>query len=95
MDRRRFLTVATGGSALAVLGGGCGSKTDDSSSGGEGGVIKLVSSMPRTGSAKGQTDTIANGIQMAIDEYGGKIGNFKIEYLDADDATAGSGSWTA
>jgi len=90
VDRRRFLSVAGSGIVGGAL-AGCGS-----GGGGSGGedVIKLVSSMPRTGSAKGQTDTIVNGIRMAIDEYGGKIGNFKIEYLDADDATAGSGSWT-
>ena len=31
-------------------------------------VVKIVSSLPRTGSAKAQTDTIVNGIQMAFDE---------------------------
>ena len=36
--------------------------------------------MPRTGSAKGQTDTIVNGIKMAIEEYGGEIAGMKIEY---------------
>ena len=71
---------------------GCGSKTDST---GEGGTIKLVSSMPRTGSAKGQTDTIANGIQMAIHEYDRKVAGMKIVYDDWDDATAGKGSWTA
>lgn len=51
--------------------------------------------MPRTGSAKGQTDTIVNGIQMAIDEYGGEVAGFKIEYTDMDDANATAGNWTA
>jgi branched-chain amino acid transport system substrate-binding protein len=51
--------------------------------------------MPRTGSARGQTDTIANGIRMAIDEYGGEIAGMKIEFLDWDDADASSQSWTA
>ncbi|WP_410964969.1 hypothetical protein, partial [Salmonella sp. SAL4435] len=36
-------------------------------------VIKIVSSLPRTGSARGQTDTIVNGIIMAIDEAGSKV----------------------
>lgn len=89
MDRRRFLAVAAGGPLLGVLGcSGCSS--------GGGNTIKLVSSMPRTGSARGQTDTIANGIKMAIDEYGGQIGAFKIDYSggDWDDADASSQSWT-
>lgn len=50
--------------------------------------------MPRTGSARGQTDTIANGIRMAIDEYGDEIAGMKIDFQDWDDADASSQSWT-
>ena len=94
VDRRRFLGVGAGALGVAatgafVVGGGC-----KSSSGGKE-VVRLVSSFPRTGSARGQSNTLVNGIQMAIDEYGGEIGNFKIEYSDWDDATAGSGQWAA
>ncbi|MEK6258604.1 MAG: branched-chain amino acid ABC transporter substrate-binding protein [Planctomycetota bacterium] len=64
-------------------------------SGGHPNTIKIVSSLPRTGSAKQQTDTIVNGIKMAIDEVGAKVGDFTIEYLDLDDATASAGQWTA
>lgn len=59
------------------------------------GTIKIVSSLPRTGSAKGQTDTIVNGIKLAFDESGFKVGEFKIEYQDLDDATAAAGQWDA
>lgn len=62
---------------------------------GDGQVIKIVSSLPRTGSARGQTDTIVNGIVMAIEESGGKVGAFTIKYEDLDDATAAAGQWTA
>jgi len=58
-------------------------------------TIVIVSSLPRTGSAKGQTDTMVNGVKMAIDEYDGKVGEFKILYQDKDDAEASSGQWTA
>ncbi len=51
-------------------------------------VIKIVSSLPRTGSAKAQTDFIVNGIRMAIDEAGGAAGGFRIEYEDWDSASA-------
>jgi branched-chain amino acid transport system substrate-binding protein len=91
VDRRRFLTVAGGLAAGSLI--GC--KGSGDSGGPAGGPIRIVSSMPRTGSAKGQTDTIYNGIQMAIDEYGREVAGFKIDYLDWDDATAGKGSWTA
>jgi branched-chain amino acid transport system substrate-binding protein len=88
VNRRKFLTVAGSGTLLGLAGcSGCGSAG--------GNTIKLVSSMPRTGSARGQTDTIANGIKMAIDEHGGEIAGMKIEYLDWDDADASSQSWTS
>ncbi|MBI3855576.1 MAG: branched-chain amino acid ABC transporter substrate-binding protein [Planctomycetes bacterium] len=58
-------------------------------------VIKIVSSLPRTGSARGQTDTIVNGITMALEEAGWKAGAFTIKYEDLDDATAAAGQWTA
>jgi branched-chain amino acid transport system substrate-binding protein len=59
------------------------------------GKIKIVSSLPRTGSAKGQSDTIVNGIKLALDEVQNKVGDFTIEYEDLDDATATAGSWDA
>ena len=62
--------------------------------GGDGKVIKIVSSLPRTGSAKGQTDTMVNGIKLAMEEVGNKVGDFSVEYLDWDDATAAAGQWT-
>jgi branched-chain amino acid transport system substrate-binding protein len=65
------------------------------SSAGDPDVIKIVSSLPRTGSAKAQTDSIVNGFKMALDEAGYRAGRFKIEYADWDDATAGAGQWTA
>ncbi len=65
------------------------------SGGGGGETIKIVSSLPRTGSSKGQTDTIVNGIRMALADVNNKVGNFTILYDDLDDATAAKGSWDA
>jgi branched-chain amino acid transport system substrate-binding protein len=58
-------------------------------------VAKIVSSLPRTGSAKAQTDMIVNGIRIAIEEAHGKCGDFEVEFADWDDATAAAGQWTA
>jgi branched-chain amino acid transport system substrate-binding protein len=62
-------------------------------------IIKIVSSLPRSGSARGQTDSIVDGIRLALIEadYQVKAGNivYDIEYLDLDDATAMQGMWTA
>jgi branched-chain amino acid transport system substrate-binding protein len=57
--------------------------------------VRVVSSLPRTGSAKQQTDALVRGIRMAIDEAGGRAGPFTIDYLDLDDATAAAGQWTS
>lgn len=56
-------------------------------------TLKIVSSLPRTGSANAQTTTMVNGIRMAIDEIGGKIDGYTIEYEDMDDASPQRGNW--
>lgn len=63
--------------------------------GGDEKLIKVVSSLPRTGSARTQTDAIINGIKMAFEEVDYQVAGFKIQYLDWDDATAAAGQWTA
>lgn len=89
-----FVAVGIAGIAL----------TDVSKSKGHADVIKIVSSLPRSGSARGQTDSIVQGLKLAIHEVGSKIeltdpdtkakSTFKLEYLDLDDATAAAGNWT-
>jgi branched-chain amino acid transport system substrate-binding protein len=56
-------------------------------------TIKIVSSLPRTGSANAQTSTMVNGIRMAIDERGGKIADCDLAYEDWDDASPERGAW--
>ena len=56
-------------------------------------VIKIVSSLPRTGSANAQTNTMVNGIKLAVEETGGKIGAFSVVYEDWDDASPERGAW--
>lgn len=56
-------------------------------------TIKIVSSLPRTGSANAQSQSIVYGIKMAIEEVGGKIGDYTIAYEDWDDASPERGQW--
>ncbi len=56
-------------------------------------VVKIVSSLPRTGSANAQSTTVVNGIRMAIEENGGRAGPFQVIYEDWDDASAKKGDW--
>jgi branched-chain amino acid transport system substrate-binding protein len=80
-------TPGDGGGSGGNAGGGANPNAPTS------GTIKIVSSLPRTGSANAQTTTIVNGIKLAIDEAGGKVGDFTIVYEDWDDASAKKGDW--
>jgi branched-chain amino acid transport system substrate-binding protein len=57
------------------------------------GTVKIVSSLPRTGASKGQTDTMVNGFNMAINEHNKQVGGATLVYEDMDDATAAKGAW--
>ena len=79
---------------LLALSLGCGAPDPN--------VIKIVSSLPRTGSARQQSGAIVNGIRMAIDDGdedsvqpGCQVAGYTIEYRDLDDATAIAGAWTS
>lgn len=56
-------------------------------------TLRIVSSLPLTGSSRVQSETMVRGIEMALEEAGYKAGNFKIEYNSWDDASAQAGSW--
>jgi branched-chain amino acid transport system substrate-binding protein len=76
---------------LAVAAAGCdrgGGAGPDA-----GGTVRIVSSLPMQGSALAQTQSIINGIRMAVDEAGGKAGPFTVVYEPWDDATAQAGKW--
>jgi branched-chain amino acid transport system substrate-binding protein len=79
-------TAVFASSTLPSFGGAGGGSADSQ-------TIKIVSSLPRTGSATAQAQTMVNGIRMAIEEVGGKIGDFTIAYEDWDDASPERGQW--
>lgn len=63
--------------------------------GGSGNTVKIVSSLPMTGSALGQNQSIVNGIRQALDEVNSTVcdGQLNIDYEIYDDATAAAGKW--
>lgn len=63
--------------------------------GGDPNTVKIVSSLPMTGSSLGQTQTIVNGIKQVLEENKNVAcdGKIKIEYETYDDATAAAGKW--
>jgi branched-chain amino acid transport system substrate-binding protein len=74
-------------------GGGGEQGSGKTAAGDSGGTVKIVSSLPRTGSANAVTTAMVNGIRLALAEAGNKAGNFKIVYEDWDDASARKGDW--
>src|SRR5437016_784271 len=78
---------AAPGAAANCSGSGAGKSGAD--------TVKIVSSLPMTGSSLGQTQTIVNAICMAVEERGNKVGNFNVVYEPLDDATPAKGSWDA
>ncbi len=80
MDRRTFLAASAGLFAAPVF----AQKKE---------TIRIVSSLPRTGAAKEQTEHIANAIRLAIADFEKGL-KFEVKYHDLDDATA-EGWWDA
>jgi len=67
--------------------------------GGGGGVaagetLNIYSSLPLQGAQRLQTIALNQGIQLALDQAGGKAGSFKIKFEKLDDSSAQSGTWT-
>lgn len=56
-------------------------------------TLRVYSSLPRTGSANNQTTSMVNGIRMAIEERGGQVDGWTIDYQDLDDASPQKGNW--
>ena len=55
--------------------------------------IKVVSSLPLTGSPRLQTEMMERAIRMAFEEVDYKAGKFTLEYQSWDDSTAQAGTW--
>lgn len=81
--------LAVVGFAVSSLGVGC--KKNENR--GDSKVIKIVSSLPRTGANNKQTTDMVNGFKLAFEEAGWKVGQFEIRYEDWDDASPQTGNW--
>jgi branched-chain amino acid transport system substrate-binding protein len=96
--RRIPAIAAVAAIALAAVGcssSGSGSSTSSSSSGGGANTIDIYSSLPLQGASTAQTNPMVNGIKLALDEAGGKAGQWTVNYQSLDDSTAAAGKWDA
>lgn len=89
---RRTLGIAAL-AAIALAAGGCSSGSGSSASGGGAKTIDIYSSLPLQGASTAQTDPMVNGIKLALDQAGGKAGQWTVSYQSLDDSTAAAGKW--
>ncbi len=101
------ITLALTSMAVSLIVGACQSPTPTASTEGTaspaasvdsaagGNTVKIVSSLPMTGSSLSQTQTIINGIKQVIDENNSTAcdGKVTLQYEALDDATAAAGKW--
>jgi branched-chain amino acid transport system substrate-binding protein len=83
--------------ALAMGVGACGGDDDDDAGGGGesgGKTLTVYSSLPLQGASRPQTTALVNGVKLALEQAGGKAGDFTVKYESLDDSTAQAGSWT-
>ena len=80
----------------AVVAAGCGSDDggDGAASGGGGRTLTIYSSLPLQGASKNQSAAIGNGMELALEQAGGKVGDYTVKYIPLDDSTAQAGAWT-
>jgi branched-chain amino acid transport system substrate-binding protein len=91
MNKRLFALLSVlvlASLVLTACGGGGGG-------GGGATTIKIVSSLPMTGSSLTQTQTIVNAMQLRLEQAKNSAcgGKYKIEYEAWDDASAALGKW--
>jgi branched-chain amino acid transport system substrate-binding protein len=85
--------------AVLVLGlaaAACGEDEPGSPGSEDGGgkTLTVYSSLPLQGAQRPQTTDMVKGIELALEQAGGKAGKFTIKYQSLDDSTAQAGSWT-
>lgn len=57
------------------------------------GMIKIVSSLTRSGSSRGQSDSCVNSIRMALEDAGYRLGGDVLVYEDLNGGSEETGAW--
>jgi branched-chain amino acid transport system substrate-binding protein len=87
--------MAVAGCAAAALAVGVSACGDSGGGGGsdkiEGKKLTIYSSLPQQGASAGQAEAMQNGMRLALESVGGKVGDYSITYKPLDDSLASSG----
>ena len=79
----------------------CGDDDDDEGGGGggassEGGTtVTVYSSLPLQGASRPQSEGVIQGIKLALQQKGGRCGDYGVKYESLDDSTAAAAQWEA
>jgi branched-chain amino acid transport system substrate-binding protein len=84
------VAVAIGVAACGSSGGG---STGSSGTTASGKSLTIYSSLPLQGASRTNSEALVNGIKLALNQAGGKAGQFTINYQSLDDSTAQTGKW--
>ena len=87
--RRIPAIVALAVIALAAV--GCSSSSSSSSGGAH--TVDIYSSLPLQGATSVQGNAFVSGMKLALDQAGGKAGQWTVNYQSLDDSTAAAGKW--
>jgi len=88
------------GSVIGIV--ACGSSSSNSSSSAASGssgssssgkTVDFYSSLPLQGASTAQTTPMVNGMKLALQQAGGKAGQWTVKYTALDDSTAAAGKW--
>ena len=72
----------------------CGGDEEEGGGGAGGRTSRTIySSLPPQGDSRPQSESVVNGMKLALEEAGGKVGKFTIKYVSLDDSTAAAGKW--
>ena len=100
--RAKWLVTATALVALATGVAACGDDSGSSSGGSSGGSgggeisgssLTVYSSLPLQGGSRDNALAVNKGAEIALQEKGGKIGNYTVKFDQLDDSTASAGKW--
>ena len=89
--------MAVAGLAAAALSVGVAACGDDGGGGGGGSEsisgksLTIYSSLPEQGASAGQATAMENGMKLALEAKGGKVGDYSVTYKPLDDSLASSG----
>ena len=87
---RRIPAIA----ALAVIAlAAVGCSSSGSSSSGGANTVDIYSSLPLQGATGVQGNAFVSGMKLALDQAGGKAGQWTVNYQSLDDSTAAAGKW--